>query len=139
MKNMFTSTVFKVLKKSLDTAHLRHQVIAQNIANVDTPKYKKSFVTFEEELKRALNEMTGLKGSRTHHRHIPIPRDFKELDQVRGRAFTENDFKNRVDRNNVDIEEEMANLSRNQLLYNIYSQLIATKYKMFSDVIGERT
>jgi flagellar basal-body rod protein FlgB len=138
MKDMFDTTVFKVLKKSLDTAHMRQQVIAQNIANVDTPKYKKSFVTFEEELKRALNEVSGLKGTRTHQRHIPIPSDFRELDQVRGRTFVESDFKNRVDRNNVDLEEEMANLSRNTLLYNIYSQLISTKYKMYADVIGER-
>ena len=138
MKGMFNSAVFKVLKKSLDTCQLRQKVIAQNIANVDTPKYKKAFVTFEEELKKALTEVKGLRGYRSHPRHIPIPADWVELDQVKGRVFLENDYKNRVDKNNVDLEEEMANLSRNTILFNIYSQLIATKYKMFASVIEER-
>ena len=138
MKGIFDSAVFKVLKKSLDTCQVRQRVIAQNIANVDTPKYKKAFVTFEDELKRALTEVSGLKGFRTHTRHIPIPTDFVALDEVKGRVFLERDHNNRVDRNNVDIEEEMANLSRNTILFNSYTQLIATKYKMFADVIGER-
>jgi flagellar basal-body rod protein FlgB len=135
---MFDSSVFKVLKKSLDTAQLRHKVAAQNIANVDTPLYKKAFVKFEDELRLALTEVSGLKGSVTHSSHIPIPSDIPRLDEVQGRSYVENDYKNRVDRNNVDLEEEMASLSRNTILFNVYSQLLATKYKMFSDVIGER-
>lgn len=138
MKDMFGSDVFKVLKKSLDTSQLRQRVIAQNIANVDTPKYKKGFVTFEDELKKALYETDGLKGVRTHTKHIPIPDDWRDLDAVRGRVGIENNFKNRVDSNNVDIEEEMANLSRNTILYNMYSQLVAKKYRMYADVIGEK-
>jgi flagellar basal-body rod protein FlgB len=135
---MFDSAVFKVLKKSLDTAQLRHKVAAQNIANVDTPLYKKAFVKFEDELRRALTEVSGIKGTVTHSGHIPIPSDVPRLDEVQGRSYVENDYKNRVDRNNVDLEEEMAGLSRNTILFNVYSQLLATKYKMFADVIGER-
>jgi flagellar basal-body rod protein FlgB len=135
---MFDSSVFTVLKKSLDTAQLRHRVAAQNIANVDTPAYKKAFVKFEDELRLALSEVTGLRGVTTNAKHIEIPSDVPRLDEVQGRMFVENDYKNRVDRNNVDLEEEMASLSRNTILFNIYSQLLATKYRMFSDVIGER-
>jgi flagellar basal-body rod protein FlgB len=138
MREMFDDSVFKVLKKSLDTYQLRHKVIAENIANVDTPHYKKAFVTFEDELKKALSEVSGLRGVTTHPGHIPIPSDTPRLDEVQGRTFVENDYNNRVDKNNVDLEEEMANLSRNTILFNIYSQLLSTKYKMYADVIGER-
>lgn len=138
MRDMFDSSVFKVLKKSLDTCQLRQKVTAQNIANVDTPKYKKGFVTFEDELKKALVEVSGLRGVTTHPGHIAIPSDIPRLDEVQGRTYVENDYKNRVDKNNVDLEEEMSNLSRNTILFNVYSQLLANKYKMFADVIGER-
>jgi len=45
-----------LLEKTLDVCVLRHKVIANNIANVDTPGFKASRVIFEEKLKRALKE-----------------------------------------------------------------------------------
>ena len=39
-----------VLSRVLDTAALRHRVIAQNVANVNTPGYRRLEVTFEDEL-----------------------------------------------------------------------------------------
>ena len=43
-----------LLSHVLGAAGLRHRVIAQNIANVNTPGYRRLEVTFEEDLARAL-------------------------------------------------------------------------------------
>ena len=44
-----------ILEKSLDVESLRKKVIADNVANVDVPHFKRSEVNFESELKRALD------------------------------------------------------------------------------------
>ena len=48
----------KIIEKSLDAAWLRNSVIADNIANVDTPGYKRKVVKFEEFLKDAQNSQS---------------------------------------------------------------------------------
>ena len=55
---MFESTEFmktqSILEKGLNNATIKRRVIADNIANVDVPHFKRSDVTFEANLKRAL-------------------------------------------------------------------------------------
>ena len=54
----------KLREKTLDATWARNEVIAQNIANVDTPGYKKSSVSFEEHLESAMDS-SGFKGNTT--------------------------------------------------------------------------
>jgi len=67
-----------VLEKSLDAALLRNEAISQNIANVDTPGYKRKTVAFEEYLNDARAK---IKGIRTRPEHIPVgARDVMDID-----------------------------------------------------------
>jgi len=68
---LFTSGM-ALMEKGLDAAALRNTVIANNLANVDTPGYKRSEVAFEDVFRKALNGKSGLKGAVTNERHIPI-------------------------------------------------------------------
>ena len=55
---MVNSNIFdyiNVLDKAADASWLRNEAISNNIANVDTPNYKRQDVAFETELTRALN------------------------------------------------------------------------------------
>ncbi|HHU31829.1 MAG TPA: flagellar basal body rod protein FlgB, partial [Clostridia bacterium] len=45
----------ELLQKALNVASLRQDVLAHNIANVNTPGFKRSFVSFEESLQQALS------------------------------------------------------------------------------------
>ena len=45
----------KIIHKALDAAWTRNEVIAQNIANVDTPGYKRRTVSFEELLQAVMD------------------------------------------------------------------------------------
>jgi len=111
---------FQRLEGALHAASLRQQVLSNNIANVDVPNYKRSDVLFEELLSRAMNGGK-LAGRRTHERHIPIGTG---VGVPSAKVVTDQSTVINNNRNNVDIEKEMALLAQNQLLHNFYVQQI---------------
>ena len=110
---MINTNVFdyvNVLDKAADAAWLRNEAISNNIANVDTPGYKRQDVSFEAELEKALGmnryesmdaKVAGVKTSR-----------------LQARPYTDYEgYSYRLDGNNVDIENENVMLAENQLKY----------------------
>lgn len=126
----------KVLEKSLDASLLRNEAISQNIANVDTPGYSRKTVSFEEELSDAISKNSGFKGKRTDPRHIPI--GGRNIDEV-GIKVSEDNSANvmRLDGNNVDIENEMAQLAENTIRYNVMIQRMNGIFGRMKSVIRE--
>ena len=99
-----------VLDKAADASWLRNQAIANNIANVDTPGYKREDITFEKELKKALK----------HSSYDTMDAKVKNLrtDQLQARTYKDyNELSYRLDKNNVDIDTENEMLAKNQLVY----------------------
>ena len=126
---------YKVLEKALDAAWLRNEVISQNIANVDTPNYKKKTVAFEDYLNDAMND-SSFKGFTTDKRHIQIGGG--SIDSVNIKVTQDNkDTSYRLDGNNVDIESEMASQAKNDIKYNTLIQSLNTGYKRIKSVISE--
>ena len=105
----------RVLENSLDTTVLRQKVIGDNIANVNTPGFKKSYVSFEYELSQALQKKGALPAITTDPRHIQFGGQIDET-KVKPRVYLEHDTFSRNDLNNVDINVEMANLSKNSIM-----------------------
>lgn len=122
-------------EKSLDAAWTRNEVIAQNIANVDTPGYKKSTVRFEEYLDDVM-QGDSFKANTTDKRHINI--NSKDVNDVKIQINKEYDnFSTRLDENNVDIETEMASLAKNVIRYNTLIQSVSSGYAKLKSVIKE--
>jgi flagellar basal-body rod protein FlgB len=121
-----------LLEKALDTESLRRKVIANNIANVDVPHFKRSEVNFESELTRAIMEQQDpdnkLPAKLTDKRHIPfyVPR---EIESVRPRINLDYNTTARNDGNNVDIEKEVVDSAKNQLRYNAYITMLNNNYR----------
>ncbi len=125
-------------QKSLDTSFLRQEVIANNIANVDTPHYKKKTVTFESELNRVLNERDRFPKyalSTKHKKHIQDGFK-KEIDQVFPQVTQEHDSHYRNDKNNVDIEKEMSDLVKNSMHYNAVATTISSHLNKLKSVVA---
>lgn len=136
MDGIIGSKTMNILERSLDASSLRHKVIANNIANVDTPGFKRSEVLFEEQLKKAL-EGTGnqnISGYITNRKHIPIG-DIKGA-QVSTEVKVQDDTSLRNDGNNVDIDAEMARLAENTLWYQALTQQINGKFSSLRTVIN---
>lgn len=125
----------KLREKTLDATWLRNEVIAQNIANVDTPGYKKSTVAFEEYLDNVMDS-SSFKGNTTDSRHIPIGKSDADTVRIRVTRKYEN-LSTRLDGNNVDIETEMAELAKNDIRYNTLVQSVNKEYSRLKSVIRE--
>ncbi|NMB32970.1 MAG: flagellar basal body rod protein FlgB [Clostridium sp.] len=124
-----------IYEKSLDAALQRNQAISQNIANVDTPNYKRKTVAFEEHL-YAASRNGRLRGTRLHSKHIPVGkkdvRDIKISISEDGEAHSM-----RLDGNNVDIEMEMALMAKNTIRYSVLSQRLSNEFNKIKSVINE--
>lgn len=122
-----------ILEKSLDAAWLRNDVIAQNIANDDTPMYKRKDVVFEDVLNDSINN---LEAKVTDKRHIPF--NSSEPGDMEPHIIQANsDVSMRIDGNNVDIDNEMASLAKNTIKYNTLVQMINSNYSKIKNIITE--
>jgi flagellar basal-body rod protein FlgB len=97
-----------VLKKVADASWKRNEILSNNIANVDTPGYKRKDVQFESYL------MGALTGDGSLDKRVANLR----MDTLNARVYTDNaNLSYRLDGNNVDIDTETANLAENQIRY----------------------
>ena len=99
-----------VLDRAADAAWQRNEAISNNIANVDTPGYKRQDVTFESVLQQALGN--------NRYESMDDKVANVNLSRLRGRAYVDYaNYSYRLDGNNVDIENENVMLAENQLKY----------------------
>lgn len=105
-----TPSQFDLLSKLVDVTVLRHEVLSQNVANVNTPGYHKLDVSFDATLSRHM----------TRHGENGV-------NQLKPTIVEDTTSSARLDGNNVDIDGEMMRLNKNTLLNNAYIQIIATK------------
>ncbi len=114
-KAISRNTSEPAVRLSLDASALRQKAIANNIANVNTPGYKRIEVSFESELRKALNPQQ-LLGAQTNANHMSIGRP--TMDHIQPQAYRPNEPTQPGQINNVDIDMEMAKLAENQILFN---------------------
>lgn len=98
-----------LLGNALRGANQNHGVIAQNIANINTPGYKTQQLDFDQ-LVEFLQSPEGKSQRELSTETLMVP-----------------DLAERVDGNNVDLEREISQLKKNALLYQAYSQLMSSK------------
>ena len=99
-----------VLDRAADAAWQRNEAISNNIANVDTPGYKRQDVAFESVLQQALGN--------NRYESMDDKVANVDLSRLRGRAYLDYaNYSYRLDGNNVDIENENVMLEENQLKY----------------------
>jgi len=133
-KDLTGTATFNLLAKGLEAASLRHKVISNNIANVNTPRFKRQIASFEDEMAKVFDGKIELVGKRTDDRHIPI--DTINYMDVNPTTITDRAHIMRNDKNNVDIDVEMSDLSKNTMLYQIESTRMSAMFSDLNDVIS---
>jgi len=126
-----------ILQRGLDVASLRREVIANNVANADTPNFKRSTVNFEAQLKRALDsERTkpALEAAVTDPRHISFDTkmDWQNVKPVRQLDYL---TQTKSNGNNVDLQEELMSAEQNQMMYNLMAQAAANEFNQLNIVL----
>jgi flagellar basal-body rod protein FlgB len=124
LDKLFGGDGFVAITHALDAASLRHQVIANNLANVNTPGYKRQEVQFETQLSQALAQ-----------RDNPCAAATTPLSAIQPQIVTVGSTSQRSDGNNVDMETEMTNLAANSLDYQVLSQSITGYFMDLKAVI----
>ena len=117
---------FAALAKSMEAQALRQTLIAQNIANVNTPNYKRRDISdFSSELLDALSE-AGSRAKRVGH-----------VEDLVAREVVAEELFYRADQGGVDVDREMAELAKTSLLTATYSQLLQKRIAQYRMVIRE--
>lgn len=113
---MFSSNVFNyinVLDKAADASWQRHDLISNNLANGDTPGFKRQDIAFEAQLKKAIG-----RNSSTDNLDFRIDKVNGKLGRLNAKSYTDMaNFSYRIDGNNVDVENENVMLAENQIKY----------------------
>ena len=131
----FFTNDFKVIEKSLNAYSTRANAIADNIANVNTPNYKRKDVQFENLLEEALEDSgSSLEGLSTNEKHFDISKKMK-LEGLSAKLILENSTSMRNDGNNVDIEKEQAEFAKNNIRYQLATTRMSQKFNVLKSVI----
>jgi len=115
-----------VLQKTANASWYRNGILANNIANVDTPNYKRKDVQFETYL------MTSLSGGDS------LDSNVAELDLGVLEPTTyvdESNLSYRLDGNNVDINTESSELAKNQLRYYTLLDSMSQEFNRIKSVM----
>ncbi|TVR68320.1 MAG: flagellar basal body rod protein FlgB [Spirochaetaceae bacterium] len=138
---MFEGTSFgrqvDILHRTMDTSMVRQNVIANNIANANTPNFKRSEVNFESRLAYALesaDRQPRFRERLTHERHIPFHKTLDYRD-VRPRRVLDYATTAKNNGNNVDIEVESMDLMSNQLAYQLMTRSVADSFARINLVL----
>lgn len=127
----------EMMQRALGGLVRRQQALSSNIANVDTPGYRRRDVNFEAELRTSLRgDATRL--ATTDARHIPITASggslFTTATSERGRTRAL-----RNDGNDVDIDYEMTRLAETSLRYQLLTQATSTRFATLREVVSRAT
>ncbi|MFB5191423.1 flagellar basal body rod protein FlgB [Alicyclobacillus fastidiosus] len=125
----------QVLQMSLDAATLRQQVYANNIANAETPNYKRQDVAFETYFQQALNSAPQAQMGETH---IPLSTSgstLNNLPNVQPTVYTDTSSTVDNDGNNVDLSSEMVDVAENQVKYEVLAQDLSTRFQRLTTAI----
>ena len=105
------------LEKALDRTTTRHTLLSENLANVNTPGYKRQDIDFGITLEQEMGR-------------------FQNSDAA-GSGRTVDRGSIRVDGSSVDLETEVASLAETELRYQMLTELSARYFRGLENVIRE--
>ena len=111
-----------MLDRAADASYMRNEMIANNLANMDTPRYKRQDVAFAANLEEALK----------HSRYVTLDEKVDRLNMSRLRPHVYTDAENfsyRLDGNNVDPDTENTYMAENNILYNGLTQSVSAEFR----------
>ncbi len=125
---MFNSN-FYTLKAAMDASMLRQEIHAHNIANAETPGYKRRYVEFESILQKVMDEKR-IKLEITNPRHM---RGFSLPVKPIVRIDYSTSYRN--DGNNVDIDREVVEMVENGMRYQTLARLFSMNVERYNIVL----
>jgi flagellar basal-body rod protein FlgB len=114
-------------------AGFRHKVIANNIANLDTPGYRALDISFRDQLECLLE-------AKEHRGTTKAASSRSDVSPAPPTTILTRDLNSlwpRIDRNTVSVDQELARLSQNTVFHNTCLQLLKSKLGILKSVIRD--
>ncbi len=125
MANWLDIPLLRVMEKGLDAASLRQKVLADNIANLETPDFKRSDVKFDQVFQEALGQSENLVLKVTNSEHLT------GTGESSGNVIVTDPGQLHSNGNNVNIDREMTNVAEN----NIYYSALTRASSMYTGIL----
>ncbi len=129
--NWLNNPVNSMLEKSLDALWLRNQAINENIANADTPNYKRKYVEFEDVLKEQVDNIQSEMKKGTSFTKGKINGMLSEVKP----EMKVDETTMRVDGSGVDTDQEYTELAKTQLQYLYGTRLMTDAFTRIRSAI----
>jgi flagellar basal-body rod protein FlgB len=130
--DFFQNQTIDAMEAYMTRLSQRQQIVASNLANIDTPGYKTKDVSFYATMQELLSDNTiGLRTELPGHSRGAV----QTYSQVQ--AFEVQDLPSRADHNNVDLDREMLKLSETSFSYSLITQLLRGKFHTIASSINE--
>lgn len=129
--DFFQDQTINAIQAYMDRLMQRQKVVASNIANIDTPGYKTKDISFHATMEELLGgDSIPLQMDRPEHKGGWIAvRPQTQAFEVQGLPL-------KPERNNVDLDREMMNLSETSLSYSLISQMLRGKFRILANSIN---
>jgi len=118
------SDSMKILERLVQQTGIRHGVLASNIANVDTPNYRARDVSFGQVLGSEMHMAT------TDPQHLQAGESASGAGEVQGE-----DSRPWADKNNVEMDLEVAKMTENAMLMEAAVTLLTKKIQMYKNAM----
>ncbi len=130
--DFFQSETLNAMEAYMTRLTQRQQVVASNLANIDTPGYKTKDISFHATMQELLSaDSMNLRTTQPEHTEAWIP----AAPQVQ--AFEVQGLPERADKNNVDLDREMLKLSETAFGYSLITQMVRGKFRTLASAINE--
>ena len=129
---MEASSISSKLFEQLNFRGERQKVISSNIANINTPGYKTKELVFEDELKNSITN-NSLQMTATNSRHMPNVNS--SLANSNSKLMEVENLEEQNDGNNVNIDTQMGEMSKNKVLFDAIQSSIKRDSKLFRSVV----
>lgn len=117
----------RMLTAAMRTATASHRILANNIANADTPGFTPTELDFQTTLQRSLEDRDHVDLRTTRTRHL----DYRTYQPKFERLV----FLSKNDYNGVDLDDQMSKLAENRGRYTTYAALLSKQYRTYRNML----
>ncbi len=126
MGDMMLTPQMASLEKVLDGTVSRNRVLADNIANIETPGYTRKEVSFEDQLNNVMSQTDGMSDDK-----------ISDIRNVTPSVKNDENAPRRENGNNVNIEHEVVELAKNSMQFETAAQLLTMEFRGVRSAISE--
>jgi flagellar basal-body rod protein FlgB len=126
--NSSSNTTLGLMERYLDMSARRQVLIAENLAQIDTPGYRAKDIAFEDHMRELVSQAE--RSDVGALANSPLLSRMPAAEEIQGLAL-------RLDQNNVNLDREMTALAANTAKFGVISQLLTKKLAILRASIQE--